>query len=118
MVICNWCKYEMTEVATCTQEGVEYPDGTVLPSIRHKITIQPFDEWIATWDQMVKSDPSILRTDSREDAIQRYQLYATGRCHDCNIENGGVHHPGCNAERCPKCGGQLISCGCLDEDEL
>jgi len=39
----------------------------------------------------------------------------SGRCHDCNIEHGGVHHPGCDVERCPRCGGQLISCGCLDE---
>jgi len=39
-----------------------------------------------------------------------------GRCHDCNIKHGGFHHPGCDVERCPKCGGQLISCGCLDEE--
>jgi len=39
------------------------------------------------------------------------------RCHDCNIVNGGFHHPGCDVERCPKCGGQLITCGCLDDEE-
>jgi len=37
------------------------------------------------------------------------------RCHDCNIENkeGNCHHLGCDMERCPKCHGQLISCGCF-----
>ena len=39
------------------------------------------------------------------------------RCHDCNVEFGGYHHPGCDREKCPRCGGQLISCGCLDEKE-
>lgn len=40
------------------------------------------------------------------------------RCHDCNIVNisGNIHHAGCDMERCPCCGGQLISCGCLDDD--
>jgi hypothetical protein len=42
---------------------------------------------------------------------------SSGRCHDCGITHGGNHHPGCDVERCPKCGGQLISCGCLDEEE-
>lgn len=40
----------------------------------------------------------------------------SGRCHDCGIKHGGFHHPGCDVERCPKCDGQLISCGCLDEE--
>lgn len=35
------------------------------------------------------------------------------RCGDCNVKRGGYHHPGGDRERCPRCGGQLISCGCL-----
>lgn len=44
----------------------------------------------------------------------------TGRCHDCNIKHGGFHHNGCDVEKCPKCSGQLVSCGCMDvsEDEV
>jgi hypothetical protein len=38
------------------------------------------------------------------------------RCHDCNVKLGSYHHPGCDMERCPKCGGQLISCDCIEED--
>ena len=37
----------------------------------------------------------------------------TGRCHDCGIKHGGKHHLCCDVERCPRCGDQLISCGCL-----
>jgi len=40
----------------------------------------------------------------------------SGRCHDCFAKHGELHHPGCDVERCPRCGGQLISCGCLDEE--
>jgi hypothetical protein len=39
------------------------------------------------------------------------------RCGDCNVVPGAVHHPGCARERCPACDGQLISCGCLDDDD-
>lgn len=35
-------------------------------------------------------------------------------CHDCNTPRGGLHHPGCDVERCPICLGQAISCGCDD----
>lgn len=51
-------------------------------------------------------------------AIPYENDYNKGRtCHDCGVEKGGFHHPGCDMERCPSCGGQLISCGCLDEEE-
>ena len=35
------------------------------------------------------------------------------RCHDCGIHPGGFHHPMCDWERCPACGGQIITCGCV-----
>ena len=37
------------------------------------------------------------------------------KCHDCGVEEGQIHEYGCDMERCPFCGGQLISCGCTKE---
>lgn len=39
-------------------------------------------------------------------------------CHDCGVRLGGYHHFGCDWERCPRCGGQLIFCGCTEEVAL
>lgn len=36
-------------------------------------------------------------------------------CHDCAAIKGQLHVVGCDVERCPACGGQAITCDCLDE---
>lgn len=41
-----------------------------------------------------------------------HDLSSNGRCHDCNVKHGEYHHPGCDMERCPECGEQLLGCDC------
>lgn len=40
------------------------------------------------------------------------------QCHDCAVGAGQLHVPGCDMERCPLCGGQLISCGHWDGETM
>ena len=42
---------------------------------------------------------------------------STQPCHDCGVQVGQFHVPGCDIEECPKCGGQSISCNCDNDEE-
>lgn len=43
---------------------------------------------------------------------QDIQWAEQNRCGDCGVREGELHHRGCDMERCPFCGGQLITCNC------
>lgn len=76
MTVCEFCYEDMLLVDGCMENWqVEYPDGIALPSIPYH-------------------------------SEKRYGTPLTGkRCHDCNVLPGYFHHPGCDVEECPRCGG-------------
>lgn len=37
-------------------------------------------------------------------------------CGDCAAKPDQLHSGGCDVERCPKCGGQIISCECFTDE--
>ncbi len=43
---------------------------------------------------------------------ERVRGWKAERCGDCGVRPGAYHHRGCDMEECPRCRGQLISCGC------
>jgi hypothetical protein len=61
--------------------------------------------------------PSVI-IDGRRFARLRYGsegrgwCCARGPCHDCAAIKGELHGLHCDCERCPACGGQMISCAC------
>lgn len=87
MAICMYCDKEMTDPNTTTCTG----------NTTQKISKDSGNTW-----RLVSSVP--------------YHPMETQVCHDCGVSPGGTHHPGCDMERCPGCGGQSISCDCWVED--
>lgn len=82
MTTCTYCNQDMTQAPSCIPVPVER-SGTEIPPIRYGQETR--GEWGAA---------------------------SGARCHDCGAEPNGYHHPGCDAEECPTCHGQIISCRC------
>ncbi len=85
--LCKECKRGMIESDGCGLFGIPMKDGSTGDPIKYG---------------------KELRADWGRDG---------GRCHDCGARPGHYHHPGCDVEECPGCGGQLIGCECLETDE-
>jgi hypothetical protein len=55
----------------------------------------------------------------RSEASYRWAPWARGLlklpwyCSSCGVAPGGLHHPGCPVEECPRCRAQACTCGCV-----
>jgi hypothetical protein len=74
------------------------------------------------WPEQVREAQAETTIALREEYFQRIRYGSEPEdwgakvqpCGDCCVINGEFHVPGCDIERCPRCSGQLISCGCWD----
>ena len=75
---CEYCHQEMTPETGCLAHGFENKQGILFVAAK---VGEPgdFDEG-----------------------------WPVKHCHDCNAPKGTFHHPGCDAERCPVCGGLAL----------
>jgi hypothetical protein len=55
---------------------------------------------------------SVLREPTESETLLGRSASAGHGCGDCAVEEGQIHKLGCDMERCPFCGHQLITCGC------
>lgn len=77
-------------------------------------------EMIASWPQRIRE--AQLETTCLPNGVEMERVrygseeddWGADRvpCHDCEVIKGEFHVPGCDAERCPQCGGQIGACEC------
>ena len=87
MAICEWCGQEMNPPSGCRVE-----------------TFADFADNIPR--------RRVPHGSEKEPVMREGQA-----CGDCLAPWGLFHHPGCDLEECPRCGGQALTCGCTEVDE-
>jgi hypothetical protein len=89
MAICKFCEQEMHEASGCVLNPINTVDGLLEP----------------------------IKFGDEKDPWRKEYATKVLRCGDCATTPGNYHHAGCDIEECPRCGGQILSCDCLIEED-
>lgn len=101
MRICRYCcQPENTLTRSCDLDVVAFKNGLDLASVRYDPAKELFERVEA--GSMTSADARVILAQRMRDG-----------CPDCGVAVGGVHHPDCSDEPCPRCGKFLTStCEC------
>lgn len=117
---CQACQQEMEDAVSCTfTRYSDFVDGVERDRIRYG------SESHASLKRQYDAEgpgcgPGVMRwmlgpgaeRDPTWNEVLEY-LRPSGPCPDCRTPVAGFHHPGCDKEECPRCGGQALSCECV-----
>lgn len=109
------------------KEKAEAMKDILVGDIVDDLGIESGSEEESTLNDLYESTKESIYLDD-PDTNKRYKRIPYGKeeyswgeeeseCGDCGVAWGEYHKSGCDIERCPKCGGQLFSCGCFDLGE-
>ena len=82
-ILCEYCQRDVSQHAGCAMATYRLGGGTIYERIRYG---EEYGDWVVAPDLP---------------------------CYGCGCPPGTWHHAGCDAEICPRCGGQAVSCPCL-----
>ena len=88
MATCAFCDRDMNDSESCTKNVILYSDLSTDDGGRWQFAVPFGDERRGIADELDHSDQP--------------------RCHDCGVQMGGFHHPGCDVEESPQSGDQLL----------
>ena len=100
MAVCRICGRDPTDTNTvnCVDNKlIFYSDGVTMPAI-------PFGK-----EQGHLGNSKLSKLINGLKKIVNFDF-----CPDCGVKRGGYHHPWCDVEMCPRCGGRLLVCDCED----
>jgi hypothetical protein len=107
----NLWKYEDELAYAFVEEIVFYNDIFMPSALKNELESEQDRKYLAINGNMYER----IRYGSPQEYSDISSDYAETLCHDCKAIKGQIHLEGCDMERCPKCGGQLITCTCNAE---